>query len=151
MVTVLKLREWTCKSFILQELARPDGTWHYSKSDSESSVKAAGLFPPFSFPTTAIVLQLFWQSQNVCMIACVYASNLYAIQKQADTYQDVGSVFRICFWNCCRCCRAYWLRRSSRCMAPLFWVFSIEMLEYQDVPDEGDNNALFSIYSRILF
>ncbi|CAM6034903.1 unnamed protein product [Sphagnum compactum] len=65
---------------LLKELAGPDGTWHYSKSDSESSVKAAGLFPPFSFPTTAIVLHLFWQSQNVCMIACIGSVKTAAIK-----------------------------------------------------------------------
>ncbi|CAK9219847.1 unnamed protein product [Sphagnum troendelagicum] len=38
----------------LKELAGPDGTWHYTKSSSESSAKAAGLYTFFSFPTTAI-------------------------------------------------------------------------------------------------
>ncbi|KAH8941759.1 hypothetical protein BDL97_14G061800 [Sphagnum fallax] len=51
---------------LLKELARPDGTWHYSKSDSESSVKAAG----FAFGIAAAVAEL----------------------TGSDAHQDIGSV-----------------------------------------------------------
>ncbi len=70
MITLPELRESTCKSCLVQELAGPDGTWHYTKSSSESSAKAAGLYTFFSFPTTAIAYHVVWQSGNMCNGLC---------------------------------------------------------------------------------
>jgi hypothetical protein len=53
-IAIIKKQGWSSKSASfndalsgvfssLKELAGPDGTWHYTKSSSESSVKAAGL------------------------------------------------------------------------------------------------------------
>jgi hypothetical protein len=64
-ITLPELRESTCKSCLVQELAGPDGTWHYTKSSSESSAKAAGL----AFGIAAAVVEVIGSDphENVSM------------------------------------------------------------------------------------
>jgi hypothetical protein len=53
----------------VQELAGPDGTWHYTKSSSESSAKAAGL----AFGIAAAVVEVIGSDpheDNIMLLGC---------------------------------------------------------------------------------
>jgi hypothetical protein len=86
----------------LQELARPDGTWHYSKSDSESSVKAAG----FAFGIAAAVAEL----------------------TGSDAHQDVWLHFFECFLLRCWSIKMYLMKEIKMPCSPFTAEFYFNVM-----------------------